>query len=210
MSQAAGTEGAVDAGDRDATDNGNSPGIGCEQSAVKSRQSSMFRDRFKALFQGLHCDSDMENEESLTPDALFRPGRNAFLSRKRTPGCEANVFKYLLRAAEAGHTPAFAYFGFCFEAGVGTQVDVSQALSWYTKGSTEGDPFAHYMLAHCYYDGVGVEKDAKRAFDLCIKAAEGGDLEAQFMVSEFYMFGEVMPYDPVKAFDWLQKQLKVA
>jgi TPR repeat protein len=65
-------------------------------------------------------------------------------------------FEWLRRAADLGDARAMTNLGLVYEKGVGTAVDMAQAVQCYTRGADAGQPVAMTNLGRLYESGIGV------------------------------------------------------
>lgn len=67
---------------------------------------------------------------------------------------------------------AAAYIGRMFLRGEGMEVNYEKAITWFKRGSTEGDPFAQYHLGIMYRDGIGLPQNGIKATTFLKAASE--------------------------------------
>jgi TPR repeat protein len=79
----------------------------------------------------------------------------------RALGCpnEADAFRNLLRAAQAGCLRAQSLAGLAYHTGRGVAVDFEQAASWYRKAAAGGDSCAMANLGVMSFLGQGTVAD---------------------------------------------------
>ena len=85
---------------------------------------------------------------------------------------ENKAFEYYLKAYELGDNHACFWLGYCFEFGIGTNLNYDQAFRFYTMASTQGDPLACNSLGNLYESGHGCNRDLKKAFEYYKMAAD--------------------------------------
>jgi TPR repeat protein len=102
--------------------------------------------------------------------------------------------------------------GWKLEQGLGTPINMVEAIQWYQMAAGAGNPLATARLARIYFSGNGVEEDqpagerlAKGIFSPILTAAEKGDAIAQNTVGTMYADGLGVPRDSAEALKWLQK-----
>lgn len=84
--------------------------------------------------------------------------------------------------------------GFCYELGMGTSIDFSESVKWFTKAASEGHAIAQNNLGCCYESGRGVMKDIAEAMMWFTKAAKQGQSTAQCNLGHMYIL-----YQPERA-----------
>jgi len=67
------------------------------------------------------------------------------------------------------------YTGYCYNKGIGTKKNYTQAVKYYTLSSDQGYTEAQANLAVMYYYGYGVGKNRMKSCDLWKKAYSGGN-----------------------------------
>ncbi|KAI9202840.1 uncharacterized protein BJ171DRAFT_162423 [Polychytrium aggregatum] len=116
------------------------------------------------------------------------------------------------------------HLGRCFEHGIGTSVDTTQALSWYQKSADHGHPGAQYHLGRCFEHGIGTSVDtsqalgwyqkavdqghasaAKNYFELLQRQSDERNVDAQYHLGRCFEYAIGTPIDPVQALTWYQK-----
>ena len=94
-----------------------------------------------------HCDYALSKNPDC-PLALLTYGR---LHARGWPGSlkdPMTAFSYVSRAAESfNYIPSFQILGEYHERGIGTDVNVEEAIKWYTKGADVGDGYAAQRLS---------------------------------------------------------------
>ena len=108
-------------------------------------------------------------------------------------------------AAEQNYTPAFYNLGFVYEAGLGREASLPQALAWYTKGARLGHLASTKRLIDLYrgHKEVGV-LHYLRAMVWRRRLARKGDAESQRILGIRYEQGWVFPRDVGEAIAWYQ------
>lgn len=74
-------------------------------------------------------------------------------------------------------------------------------VTWLTKLSDEGNPFAQNNLGYFYNNNLFVEKDFKKAYELYLSSAEQGFTVAQCNLGFAYLHGVYVEKDLEKSFD---------
>jgi uncharacterized protein len=108
-------------------------------------------------------------------DALVREAKKLYRS-KGGGMTEENIraFKLFLRAAEAGHSEAQIYLGYCYDKGLGVPQDYVEAVKWHRKAAEQWDESAQVCLGWCYRYGNGVPIDIVQAYKWFQLAADQG------------------------------------
>ena len=81
--------------------------------------------------------------------------------------------------AEDGDAEAQYQLGRCYANGLGVEIDMGEAVRWFTLSAEQGMAMAQYALGNCYYYGYGVDHDCVKAVEWYAKAAERGVSKAQ-------------------------------
>lgn len=125
-----------------------------------------------------------------------------------------SIDRELMLQACNGDGRAQAQIGDYFRKGEkGVQRDSTEALKWYQKSASQGNPFGQYGLGVCYQKGIAVKKDESQsknfyqmAFAGFKKLAEKSeDAEAMYRVGDMYDDGEGTSQDYAQAMQWYQK-----
>ncbi len=110
----------------------------------------------------------------------------------------------LLPEAEKGEAFAQYNVGLLYARGLGTAVDESEAVRWYTLAAEQGDLNAMTNLGLMYSQGRGVGQDAVRAAELFRVAAEAGNGMAQNNLANHYLSGEGVEQNDHEAMRWFE------
>ena len=100
----------------------------------------------------------------------------------------AKAFECYKRAARNQVPAAWSALGLCYEAGIGVDEDIGEAVKLYKKAAEKGDPFGMAHYGYALSSGEGVEKDEKAAMQWLIKAAMKGDMGAIHILKEDYNY----------------------
>lgn len=111
--------------------------------------------------------------------------------------------RWISRAAEQGYSPAFYNLGFVHEAGLGCEVSIPIAISWYLKGARRGHIASTRRRTDLYwqYDQYG-KLYALRALGWHRRLARRGDRTSQCVLGMRYEAGYVVPRCLHKAIAW--------
>lgn len=74
-----------------------------------------------------------------------------------------------------------------------------EAVSWYFRAASQGDPEAQYMMGLCSRSGIGTEKDSAAAARWFLMGAEQGHPQSQNMLGLCLYFGEGISSDLTEA-----------
>lgn len=80
-------------------------------------------------------------------------------------------FKLDMILARRGDPDAQYYVGNAYELGRGTQKNMQQAITWYSKAAQQNQYDAEYRLGYLYEHGVGVKRDIAQAMEWYKRAA---------------------------------------
>lgn len=93
-----------------------------------------------------HCDYALAKNPDC-PLALLTYGR---LHARGWPGRRPDfdtAFTFVSRAAKFNHTPSFQIMGEYYEKGIGTDLNIDDAIKWYARGADAGDGYAALRLS---------------------------------------------------------------
>ena len=77
---------------------------------------------------------------------------------------------------------------------------MKQAVSWYEKGASQGNPECMEILGCLYFQGEeGVDRDSAKAFEWLNRCEEAGSLQSASKLGYLYMKGEGCTADENKA-----------
>ena len=116
-------------------------------------------------------------------------------------GRNTDAFKWMLKAADAGHAAAQNNIGLSYLHSLGVTKNEKIAFSWFDKAAKQGLPYAQSELAMLYYEGRGVEKDTQEAYDWWLSAAKQEDEYAQFNLASLFLDQN----DIKQAYYWLTR-----
>jgi len=89
--------------------------------------------------------------------------------------------------------------GYCYEHGIGVQVDPVKAASWYQLSADQGNAAGQVHLGLCNKKGFGVAKDVEVAFKYFHLSGAKQSAEALYELGSCYENGIGTPIDPIKA-----------
>lgn len=70
--------------------------------------------------------------------------------------------------------------GICYEYGLGTEANASEAFKYYEIAANKNNKNAMYRLGKCYLSGTGTRKNESQAYHWFATAANYGDIPSQF------------------------------
>lgn len=125
-------------------------------------------------------------------DAWYRIGYD-YSQQKRND----DAFRYMLRAAKAGHIAAQNNIGLSYLHGLGVDKNQKKAFFWFEKSAKQGLSYAQSELAMLYYQ-QGSTQQAKYWWQV---AANANDEYAQFNLASLFLEEN----SNKQAYYWLQK-----
>ena len=123
---------------------------------------------------------------------LFRKDLSFFLD-------EAEIAKWLIKAAEQGYVGPQVSIAKLYRDGLGVEQDGEQAVHWFTKAAEQGDAFAQFELGQLFFYGECVPQDYMEAAVWIRKSADRDNAHAQFQLALFYFSGQGVMRDIAKA-----------
>ena len=123
----------------------------------------------------------------------------------RIEACYEEMFFWLGEAAKKSHVQAEYRLGYCYEIGLGTEIDYGFAESWYLRAARKGDREALFRLAYLYHRNLCSSPDQGTALRYFRRAANQGHLEALTFLAEYYEKGIVVFRNYEKAFRFYKK-----
>jgi TPR repeat protein len=85
---------------------------------------------------------------------------------------DGKVFELSKKCSEGKHSGGINLLGYCYNNGIGTDVDTQKAFELYQEAANLGNKVAQYNLANMYQNGEGVEKNMSKAIYWYKKSAE--------------------------------------
>lgn len=77
---------------------------------------------------------------------------------------EVEALKWVTKASEAGHVPAYASLGYLYANMKGSLRDQTLAYKFYLKAAVHGDVDSQYIVGSRLLHGEGVERDGITAY----------------------------------------------
>ncbi|GET04550.1 kinase-like domain-containing protein [Rhizophagus clarus] len=93
-------------------------------------------------------------------------------------------------AADLGNSTSICNLGYCYQYGIGTNMDKERAFITFQKAANLGNACGIYNLGHCYRYGIGIIKNYPKSVVLYQNAADLGDALAQYFLAMIYERGE--------------------
>ena len=118
----------------------------------------------------------------------------------------STAFELFLRAAEAGDSSARLQIGIMYKDGIGTDINIVEALKWLECSAEQKNYVAIGTMARMFLNGEGVEKNQKKAFILYKEVADSGNSFARNQVGMMYKNG----IGTEKDIDLAKKYLKLS
>ena len=72
--------------------------------------------------------------------------------------------------------------GYMHRNGIGTEVDLEQAVSWYQRAAEQGEATALFNLGGMFRKGYGVPQNDRKALEHYRQAAAKGNAQAKQML----------------------------
>ena len=125
-------------------------------------------------------------------DLHFKSNRNNKLNQQ-----ENNTF-------DMNFTSIAGYLGYCYQHGIGTKKDESQAFRYFELAAGKSHAEAQYNLALCYQHRIGTEKNDSLSFKYYQLSADQNHASAQFNLGYCYRYGKGTKKDFSQAFKYYQ------
>jgi uncharacterized protein len=125
--------------------------------------------------------------EKNDPNALFNIGQAYRLGRgvKEDP---TQALGYYQRAGALGHVAAQGNAGTLLFFSNPPVQNKEQAISWWQRAATNGDPRSQYMLGILHFNGEGLPKDWPRAYALTLQSRDAGLPEASKSIGQMEQY----------------------
>ncbi len=107
--------------------------------------------------------------------------------------------------AAEGQPEAHTLIGKIYAEGLGVGQNLTEAASWYLKGSELGDKHSQFALGVLLVEGQGVKKNPTLAADYFEAAAKQGHAQAQYNLALIYIDGRGRPENLQISANWLRK-----
>lgn len=131
--------------------------------------------------------------------AQYNLGRIFYTGFNDAPRDDARARGYFQQAAQTGHAPSQANYGYFLNEGIGGSRDPAEGARWLRTAAEAGNSFgqAQYGLSL-------VATDAVAAASYLIPAADAGEVTAQGMMGTLYAMGEGVDRDDAAAIRYLK------
>lgn len=94
------------------------------------------------------------------------------------------------------------YIGYCYCHGIRVNIDLTEAIRWYTLAANQGNALGQCFLGTCYFDGEGVDQNYQLAINYYELAAQQGHALAQRNLGICYEEGLHYPKNYRKAVEY--------
>ncbi|CAB4430208.1 unnamed protein product [Rhizophagus irregularis] len=95
------------------------------------------------------------------------------------------VFELSKKCSVGKHSGGINLLGYCYDNGIGTDIDTQKAFELYQEAANLGNKVAQHNLANMYEYGEGVEKNTNKAIYWYKKSAEQGYQNALNVLNNF-------------------------
>jgi len=103
------------------------------------------------------------------------------------------AFEYFLISANQGCSPAQYHTGYCYQYGLGIQINTIESFKYYSMSAEKGHARSLYYVGYCYQYGVGTQQDDRAAVNYFQIAADKGNQDAQCSLGYCYQKGIGVP-----------------
>ncbi len=117
-------------------------------------------------------------------------------------------FQQQLEKARSGDTQAMYDVARRYERGRGVDMDMQQAIAWFRKCASAGNPACQARLGILYFAGRGVPQDHRKALELLRPAAKAGIPMAQYQLGLMYQYGTGVAQNRNTAVQWYKRALE--
>ncbi|RIA82399.1 kinase-like domain-containing protein [Glomus cerebriforme] len=97
------------------------------------------------------------------------------------------------------------YLGYCYEIGIGTNIDKRKAFELYQKAANLGNAYGINNLGNCYRRGIGTRVNKQKAFEFFQKSTNLGNTYGINNLGYCYQHGNGTSIDKPKAFELYKK-----
>jgi len=136
-----------------------------------------------------------------SPEILYRLARTLLQEKQYS-----EAMPMMLRAAEAGYSPAETAYGTAYLGDQGISPNLAVALEWLTRAAKSGHPIGQYNLALLHENGPEPYRNPLRAKALYEQSIDQGYPLAMFALGQMYEWGEAgIAKDWTKSFALYQR-----
>ena len=140
----------------------------------------------------------------------YKLAREFLYRSDTTPPDFKGAFALFLAEAQEGNALAMYDLGRMFADGLGREIDMEQAQSWYKKAlaaflEAEATPYVEYRIGKMYAAGLGTEQSYTQAASWFEEAAEQGNKFAMYSLAGLYLRGQGVEKDEAKARELYQR-----
>lgn len=143
-------------------------------------------------------DRDRALEQALLPASMNDPWAAEIVALSLTFGSfkdERYAARMFRIAAKGGLRASQDNLGWCYEKGLGVDIDPIEAAYWYRKGAENGSVHAMSCYAWCLSNGFGCDINFTEAMNWYRRAGEEGDPRAFYNLGVMYERGQGSPVD---------------
>ena len=105
--------------------------------------------------------------------------------------------------ADMGHPLSMNAYGICLRDGIGCDVNIEEAISYFEKGSNLNEMYSAYNLGCLYKNGKHVKQDFEKAITYLSKAATLGHVDACKQLYFIYFNNSNYPTNYNEALKWV-------
>ena len=117
-------------------------------------------------------------------------------------------FQQQLEKARGGDTQAMYDVARRYERGRGVDLNMQEAVAWFRKCASAGNPACQARLGILYFSGRGVSQDHRKALELLRPAAKSGIPMAQYQLGLMYQYGTGVSQNRKLAMQWYRRALE--
>lgn len=115
---------------------------------------------------------------------------------------------YENKVSKDDDSDAYYDLGFCYEEGLGTNINKKQAFEWYKKAAEEGSLYAQYRVAQFYINDINKERNPQKGLEILEKLSEDNDLFALRYLGFIYYKGIGVEQHQTKAKEYFKKAVE--
>ncbi|MCG7905008.1 MAG: sel1 repeat family protein [Candidatus Thiodiazotropha taylori] len=117
----------------------------------------------------------------------------------------AKAIEWGRKAASKLFAPGFFDIGYCYEHGIGAEIDFVEALNCYKESVSAGYGYAAAYLAAKYHDGGLGERDVEKAIYYAELGYEYGDSTAPLLLGGWFENGDGIRKSEGNAVTWYER-----